>query len=280
VVVVGLVSVVVVSFGFVVVGFGFVVVVVGFVVVGFGFVVVGFGFVVVVVGFGFVGRRPTRLRKVVGGFRRVGPLSKRGTLTPTPASAPAPTPPVGGGVVGVVDAVALVVDGAVVTGVTDRDALDGNDDAAAGASPAPPTPSTTPKTRTTATAPPNTFRRAERARRESSKATATHFQMGSGKRGDAQTTIAPPMPRSFAVGRSFRAFANPPRAVGPPRHDDPVTDERPEIPTVFDRLSAAGLSQERIEQHLMAGRVRVDGELVTDLDRPAPPPARVVLWTE
>jgi hypothetical protein len=59
-----------------------------------------------------------------------------------------------------------------------------------------------------------------------------------------------------------------------------VTDEHPEIPTVFDRLSAAGLSQERIEQHLMAGRVRVDGELVTDLDRPAPPPARVVLWTE
>jgi hypothetical protein len=59
-----------------------------------------------------------------------------------------------------------------------------------------------------------------------------------------------------------------------------VTDERPDLPTVFDRLVAAGLSQERIEQHLMAGRVRVDGELVTDLDRPAPPPARVVLWTE
>ena len=59
-----------------------------------------------------------------------------------------------------------------------------------------------------------------------------------------------------------------------------MTDEHPEIPTVFDRLSAAGLSQERIEQHLMAGRVRVDGELVTDLDRPAPPPARVVLWAE
>ena len=63
-------------------------------------------------------------------------------------------------------------------------------------------------------------------------------------------------------------------------HDDPVTDERPEIPTVFDRLSAAGLSQERIEQHLTAGRVHVDGELVTDLYRPAPPPARVALWPE
>jgi hypothetical protein len=63
-------------------------------------------------------------------------------------------------------------------------------------------------------------------------------------------------------------------------HDDPVTDEHPEIPTVFDRLVAAGLSQERIEQHLTAGRVRVDGELVTDPYRPAPPPARVVLWAE
>jgi hypothetical protein len=62
-------------------------------------------------------------------------------------------------------------------------------------------------------------------------------------------------------------------------HDDPVTDERPEIPTVFDRLVGAGLSQERIEQHL-AGRVRVDGEPVTDPDRTAPPPARVVLWAE
>ena len=63
-------------------------------------------------------------------------------------------------------------------------------------------------------------------------------------------------------------------------HDDPVTDERPEIPTVIDRLVAAGLLQERIEQQLTAGRVRVDGELVTDPDRPAPPPARVVLWAE
>jgi hypothetical protein len=54
----------------------------------------------------------------------------------------------------------------------------------------------------------------------------------------------------------------------------------PRIPTVFDRLVGAGLSQERIEQHLTAGRVRVDGELVTDLNQPAPPPARVVLWAE
>jgi 16S rRNA U516 pseudouridylate synthase RsuA-like enzyme len=63
-------------------------------------------------------------------------------------------------------------------------------------------------------------------------------------------------------------------------HDDPVTDDRPDLPVAFDRLVAAGLSQERIEQHLAAGRVRVDGEPVTDPDRTAPPPARVVLWAE
>jgi hypothetical protein len=63
-------------------------------------------------------------------------------------------------------------------------------------------------------------------------------------------------------------------------HDDPVTDERPKIPTVLDRLVAAGLSQERSEQHLTQGGCGFNGELVTDPYRPAPPPARVVLWAE
>jgi magnesium-transporting ATPase (P-type) len=31
-----------------------------------------------------------------------------------------------------------------------------------------------------------------------------------------------------------------------------VTDERPDVPTVFDRLVGAGLSPERIQQHLTA----------------------------
>ena len=38
-------------------------------------------------------------------------------------------------------------------------------------------------------------------------------------------------------------------------HDAAVTDDEP-----------AGLSDERIAQHVTAGRVRVDGERVTDLD--------------
>jgi hypothetical protein len=49
---------------------------------------------------------------------------------------------------------------------------------------------------------------------------------------------------------------------------------------VRDRLTAAGLSDERIEQHMTAGRVRVDGETVTDLDTPALAGTRVVVWTE
>jgi hypothetical protein len=51
-------------------------------------------------------------------------------------------------------------------------------------------------------------------------------------------------------------------------HDGAVTDDEPAPTTVHDRLTAAGLSAERIEQHMTAGRVRVDGELVTDSDGP------------
>ena len=48
--------------------------------------------------------------------------------------------------------------------------------------------------------------------------------------------------------------------------------------TVRDRLTAAGLSDSRIQEHMTAGRVRVDCELVTDLDTPAPTGTRVVVW--
>lgn len=57
-----------------------------------------------------------------------------------------------------------------------------------------------------------------------------------------------------------------------------MTDE--ETPTVFDRLHAAGLSQERIEWHLGAGRVELDGEVVTDPYTPASPPARLVITAQ
>ena len=60
-------------------------------------------------------------------------------------------------------------------------------------------------------------------------------------------------------------------------HHEAVTDN-PASTTVRDRLIAAGLSDERIEQHMTAGRVRVDGELVGDLDAPTPAGTRVVIW--
>ncbi len=60
-------------------------------------------------------------------------------------------------------------------------------------------------------------------------------------------------------------------------HDDGVTDSEPTPTTVRDLLTAAGLSDERIEQHMTAGRVRVDGQLVTDPYQPASPPARIVI---
>ena len=70
------------------------------------------------------------------------------------------------------------------------------------------------------------------------------------------------------------------RALVTRMHHDGVTDDEPAPTTVRDRLTAAGLSDERIEQHMTAGRVRVDGELVTDLDAPAPAGTRVVVWAE
>jgi hypothetical protein len=56
-----------------------------------------------------------------------------------------------------------------------------------------------------------------------------------------------------------------------------MSDDTADAVTVMDRLLAAGLSLDRAEDRLRSGRVEVDGELVTDPYRPAPPPARLVL---
>ena len=87
------------------------------------------------------------------------------------------------------------------------------------------------------------------------------------------------------VGRASCAFtdtscAEPTGTVGARMHHDVVTDAVPAPTTVRDRLTAAGISAERIEQHMTAGLVRVDGQLVTDLDTSAPAGTRVVIWTE
>jgi hypothetical protein len=49
-----------------------------------------------------------------------------------------------------------------------------------------------------------------------------------------------------------------------------VNDDQPTNVRVFDRVVAAGLSIDRIEEHPAAGRIRVDGETVTDPYTPAP----------
>ena len=56
-----------------------------------------------------------------------------------------------------------------------------------------------------------------------------------------------------------------------------MSDDTADAVTVMDRLLAAGLSLDRAEDRLRSGRVEVDGELVTDPYRPAPPPAILVL---
>ncbi len=47
--------------------------------------------------------------------------------------------------------------------------------------------------------------------------------------------------------------------------------------TVLDRLTAAGIADERARAHLAAGLVRVDGEVADGPDHPAPAPSRVVI---
>jgi hypothetical protein len=58
-------------------------------------------------------------------------------------------------------------------------------------------------------------------------------------------------------------------------HDD--SREPAAVPRVIDRLRAARLSEDQIQRHLKAGAIRLDGGQVTDLDQPAPPPARLVI---
>jgi hypothetical protein len=56
-----------------------------------------------------------------------------------------------------------------------------------------------------------------------------------------------------------------------------IVDPRPAHFRVLDRLLDAGLSFPRAEQHVESGHVELDGEVVTDLYRPAPPGTRLAL---
>jgi len=91
--------------------------------------------------------------------------------------------------------------------------------------------------------------------------------------------------RRYTPGRGLTGSS--PTCCSQPRPTEPECVPRPRSPprlvepiptTVRDRLTAAGLSDARIQQHMTAGRVRVDGELVTDLDAPPSAGTRVVIW--
>jgi len=92
----------------------------------------------------------------------------------------------------------------------------------------------------------------------------------------ARTTSPRPAHRR-AVTVTSRADQT--RTVGAPAHHEDVPDDQSaDVPTVLDRFFAAGLSEERIERHMAAGVLRIDGELVTDLNAAAPIGSRIVVW--
>jgi hypothetical protein len=50
-----------------------------------------------------------------------------------------------------------------------------------------------------------------------------------------------------------------------------------DAPTILDRLTRAGISDDRAQRHLASGAVLVDGERVTDPAPPAGPSSRILL---
>ncbi|MDN5916918.1 MAG: hypothetical protein L0I76_17735 [Pseudonocardia sp.] len=50
---------------------------------------------------------------------------------------------------------------------------------------------------------------------------------------------------------------------------------REQVPTVGERVRAAGLSEARIDEHVTNKVLLLDGEVVTDLNQPAPPGTRL-----
>lgn len=74
---------------------------------------------------------------------------------------------------------------------------------------------------------------------------------------------------------AFSAGSAPVLAEMPLAGDDAgMSDEA--VPTVLDRLLRAGISREGIDAHHASSLIRIDGEIVSDLNQPAaPPPGRI-----
>jgi hypothetical protein len=58
---------------------------------------------------------------------------------------------------------------------------------------------------------------------------------------------------------------------------DEASTDTANPPTVLDRMITAGMSREKCLAFLEASAVVVDGERMSDPDRPAPPPARITV---
>ena len=114
-------------------------------------------------------------------------------------------------------------------------------------------------------------------------ATADHITYGNDPIGDDATRKTAEVLLSSAASCSAARQISPasserPRGAPRRRHYGRMTDAAPDVvPTVWDRLAAAGVHPQRIEWHLGAGRVELDGEVVTQPDHPAPRGTRLVL---
>lgn len=58
---------------------------------------------------------------------------------------------------------------------------------------------------------------------------------------------------------------------------DAAAAETPQAPTVLERMRSAGINNARALAHLQRGWVRMYGQVITDPDHPAAPPARWVI---
>ncbi|MGD9986340.1 hypothetical protein [Pseudonocardia sp.] len=56
-----------------------------------------------------------------------------------------------------------------------------------------------------------------------------------------------------------------------------MSDDQPGIPTVRDRAVAAGIPEPRLGAYIERGQLLLDGDVVCELDQPAPAGTRLLI---
>ncbi|AEA26498.1 hypothetical protein Psed_4339 [Pseudonocardia dioxanivorans CB1190] len=56
-----------------------------------------------------------------------------------------------------------------------------------------------------------------------------------------------------------------------------MSDDQPDTPTVRDRATAAGIPETRLLTYVERGLLLLDGDVVCELDQPAPPGTRLLV---